>query len=129
MTSADDIVHLRALYERYNHGIDTGDGAMFAGCFTEDGSLDTGGGPMVGRDAIGEFAVSNHAGLPAMRHQATNVVLDVDGDSATGAAFLTATLVAPEHTVLITGRYHDEFRRTEDGWRIARRVFTPDDLG
>ena len=60
-----------------------------------------------------------------MRHEATNIVIDVDGDSATGAAFLKAFMV-PDHTMVITGRYDDEFRRTDDGWRIRSRLFTAD---
>ncbi|MDW3221170.1 MAG: nuclear transport factor 2 family protein [Acidimicrobiales bacterium] len=129
MTTADDLVHIRALYDRYSHGIDTGDGEMFAGCFTEDGSLDTGGGPMVGHDAIAAFGTETHAGLPALRHQANNIVVDVDGDTATAAAFMSAYLVEPAFSVIVTGRYADEFRRTADGWRISSRVFTADATG
>lgn len=125
MTSADDIVHIRSLYERYNHGIDSGDGAMFASCFTDDASLNTMGEPMVGHTAIAEFAEMTHGAMPALRHEATNVVIEVDGDTATGVAFLKAFMV-PDHSMVITGRYADEFRRTDDGWRISNRVFTAD---
>jgi hypothetical protein len=98
---------------------------MFAGCFTDDGSLNTLGEPIIGHALIAEFAETTHAGLSAMRHEATNIVIDVDGDSATGAAFLKAFMV-PDHTMVITGRYDDEFRRTDDGWRIRSRLFTAD---
>ncbi|MEM7140235.1 MAG: nuclear transport factor 2 family protein [Actinomycetota bacterium] len=125
MSSADDLVHIRSLYDRYNHGIDSGDGAMFASCFTDDASLNTMGEPMVGLDAIAAFAEGTHAAMPDMRHEATNIVIDIDGDEASGAAFLKAFMV-PDHTMVIAGRYADRFRRTADGWRISDRVFTAD---
>ena len=53
-----------------------------------------------------------------------NPVIDVDGDSATARstwAFVTRSDTdAP--VFLMLGTYYDELRRTEAGWRFARRV-------
>lgn len=124
--STDDIVAINQLYARYNHAIDTGDGAGFAACFSADGQLDTGGGAEVGHEAIAAFAAGTHEMLPGLRHQANNIVVDGDGDTATGSAFLVAFTVDGGYKPMITGRYTDELVRTGDGWRFRSRSFTPD---
>jgi uncharacterized protein (TIGR02246 family) len=124
--TAEDRVNILALYGRYSHAIDTGNREMFALCFTEDGVLNTMGDPIVGHDAIGDFGEGTHAMLPALRHQASNIVIEVDGDTAAAAAFIVAYTVDTGFNVIITGRYADEFRRTADGWRISSRLFTAD---
>lgn len=124
--TTDDLVHINALYARYNSGIDTGDGAAFAGCFTSDGHLDTGMGPSEGTEAIAAFAEGTHEMMPGLRHQANNIVVDGGPDTATGSAFFVGYQVDDGYKVIITGRYNDELERTADGWRFARRIFTAD---
>jgi uncharacterized protein (TIGR02246 family) len=124
--TTDDIVETNQLYARYNNAIDSHDGAAFAACFTADGYLDTGMGPREGAEAIDAFVAETAAMLPGLRHLAHNVVVDGDGDSATGSAFLVAYDTSGGHKVMATGRYTDELMRTEQGWRFSRRVFTAD---
>ena len=64
--------------------------------------------------------------MPGLRHNATNIVVDGDGLVATGSAFLIVYLVDGGHKVISTGRYADELRKTDEGWRFTRRVFTAD---
>lgn len=124
--TTDDQVEIWALYNRYNHTIDSGDGAGFAACFTADGHLDTGMGAQVGSEAISAFVDANKAMVPGLRHLAHNIVTDGDGRQATGSAFLVAYDVSAGHTVLATGIYADELTKTDDGWRFTKRIFTAD---
>ncbi|MEM7288618.1 MAG: nuclear transport factor 2 family protein [Actinomycetota bacterium] len=124
--TTDDQVEIWALYNRYNHTIDSGDGPGFAACFTEDGHLDTGSGTQVGADAISTFAAANKEMMPGLRHLAHNVVTDGDGEVATGSAFLVAYDVTGGHKVLATGTYADDLVKTPAGWRFTKRVFTSD---
>ena len=86
--STADLIEINQLYARYNTAIDTGDGETFGGCFIPEGIFNPGHALLEGVEAISEFAVKTHGAMPSMRHNATNIVIDGDGDSATGSAFL-----------------------------------------
>jgi 3-phenylpropionate/cinnamic acid dioxygenase small subunit len=58
------------------------------------------------------------------KHVVTTTSVDVHADDAAEAhsyfQFWAGTAAAP--TVQSMGQYHDEFRRTPDGWKLARRA-------
>ena len=60
------------------------------------------------------------------QHVVTNLLADVDGDTATSRCYLVNPLLSPEDppstVVLIGGEYRDRWRRTDDGWRIEDRL-------
>jgi len=122
----EDTTEILQLYSRYSTAIDTGDGAGFGGCFVDDGIFDNGMNALVGPVDIAEFANQTHSAMPGLRHNATNIVIDGDGPSATGSAFLIVYLTDGGYKVITTGRYADELAKTDDGWRFTRRAFTPD---
>ena len=122
----DDTVEILQLYSRYNTAIDTGDSKGFAGCFVAEGVFDSGMGVQTGHESIAAFAKQTHDNMPGMRHDATNIVVDGQGDRATGSAFLIGYLVDGGHKVIVTGRYSDELTRTAEGWRFTKRVFKAD---
>lgn len=124
--STDDTINLLQLYSRYNTAIDTGDSAGFGGCFVPDGIFDNGMNVIEGQTAISEFATQTHAALPGMRHNATNIVVEGDGQTATGSAFLIGYLVNDGYKVITTGRYTDELTKTNEGWRFSKRVYKAD---
>ncbi len=124
--STDDTISILQLYSRYSTAIDTGDSADFGACFVPDGVFDSGIGVAEGQTAISEFAKQTHSAMPGMRHNATNIVLDGDGENATGSAFLIGYLVDGGYKVIVTGRYIDEFTKTNEGWRFSKRVFKAD---
>ncbi|MEX1006386.1 MAG: nuclear transport factor 2 family protein [Acidimicrobiia bacterium] len=73
-------------------------------------------------------------GTPKTRHLITNLTIDlVDGASvATGRCSYTVLqgidAGSPIETIL-TGRYHDQYRRGPRGWQFAERVFIVDLVG
>lgn len=121
-----DLIEILQLYAKYNTAIDTGDGAGFGRCFVADGHFDSGIGVHEGHDAIAEFANKTHENMPGMRHNTTNIVVEGDGDAATGSGFLIGYLVDGGYKPIVTGRYLDELARTGDGWRFTKRAFAPD---
>lgn len=123
---SDDMLHILQLYSRYSTAIDTGDGAGFGACFAPDGLFDSGIGVSEGQKAIGEFAIQTHSAMPGMRHNATNIVIEGEGQSATGSAFLIGYLVDGGYKVITTGRYTDELTKTNEGWRFSKRVYVAD---
>jgi hypothetical protein len=60
-------------------------------------------------------------------HLFINVVIDLDGDEADARSTAAVYSVRgePEQVHIRGITYHDRFRRTDDGWRIARRVHQP----
>jgi uncharacterized protein (TIGR02246 family) len=122
---ADDVTMIQQLYAAYCLAIDDGDGGAFSACFTPDGSLGGGGGdPLVGPVALSRFVERVRAGV---RHVATNVHVEGEGDSAQGRAYLAAYSTSGGVTSLLsTGRYRDELVRNAGKWRFSARHFTPD---
>ena len=61
-----------------------------------------------------------------MQHHLLSVYhVDVDGDQAKTLVYHTSHQLferAPGIVHLLVGRYHNELRRTEDGWKISRLV-------
>ena len=125
LTTAD-LIEMQQLYARYNTAIDTGDGKTFAECFVENAHFDSGISKIDGREGIGAFAEQTHAAMPGMRHNATNILFDGDGDNATGSAFLIGYLTEGGYKPIVTGRYLDELVKTDDGWLFTKRVFKAD---
>jgi 3-phenylpropionate/cinnamic acid dioxygenase small subunit len=65
-------------------------------------------------------------GTPRTKHLITNLVLDIDGTTATGrCSFSVLQGVVPGEPLrfVVAGRYVDRFERGPDGWRFADRLF------
>lgn len=126
-------VQLTDLVHRYAAHVDDRRPAEVAALFTEDGVLLSPDPPEVldpvvehvGRAAIAQ-AMSQ---LPRTFHAIVGVVLDVasDGQTATGRiACVAHHVLAPDKDLVWHVRYADEYRRTSEGWRIARRALSID---
>jgi ketosteroid isomerase-like protein len=118
---SEDRDEILQLMYRYNHSIDSGDADEWAGCFVEDAVFDGAGMVTTGRDALRAFA--EQVGGRGKRHVLLNPLIDVDGDTAHGRAYV---LLLDGPGIGAVGGYDDEFTRTADGWRIAKRSFTID---
>jgi ketosteroid isomerase-like protein len=79
------------------------------------------GDPPVGRDALRAF-VANMPDL-GTHHMLTNLIIDVDGDTATCDA---SALVTAKGSIMITAHTHDDLRRVDGSWQIVRRTYEPD---
>jgi 3-phenylpropionate/cinnamic acid dioxygenase small subunit len=113
---------------RYATGIDRKDWSLFRTCFTTDVVADyTDIARWEGVDAITEFMAAAHVGMGHTMHRLSNLVVAVDGDTATARTYVDSLLMTPDGQagVHAAGFYDDELVRTSDGWRIAQRIFTP----
>jgi SnoaL-like domain len=88
---------------------------------TEDATVKTPGGAVAGIDQVTEQARRNHA-VPT-HHVITNVLIDLEGDSAMVGANLIVTFVnGPDVSgplFQLGERYRFEAVRTPDGWRLS----------
>ncbi|MEM7342293.1 MAG: nuclear transport factor 2 family protein [Actinomycetota bacterium] len=117
---------------RYTHLVDFGDAPSIADLFTADGVWRTDEFAMEGQHAIrAGFERRQGVTRRQSRHVCTNVIIDVNGDEATGLCYLVnyrhdsttgvAEKPAPADVPKFVGEYHDRFVRTAAGWRIADR--------
>lgn len=125
--SADDLLAIQQLYARYNHAIDFGDAEAWAECFTPDGVFASSARrETVGREALRAFAEAFSRQMKG-RHWTNNLVVEGDGDEASGRCYLALYVLGEGGARLMTtGVYHDELVRTAQGWRFRRRDVTLD---
>ncbi len=128
---AVDRLELRELVERYALGADTRDREMFGAVFTDDGVLATSaGGTYDGRAAIVSTLDYLDAHYPRSMHFVGNHQVELAGETAKGLAYCLAHHVysrdGEDRDTLMVIRYQDEYRRTADEWRIARRALQID---
>lgn len=138
-TAADhtaDRVEIQDLQARYLFALDWQDADAYAATFSEDGVLDWAGGVVNGREAIRKevhgmrayFEKHEKADAPVrparLRHFISNVVVDFDGDRATGRAYwfeLNDDNRDRHPYVGGYGHYEDELRRVDGHWLFTRR--------
>jgi ketosteroid isomerase-like protein len=96
--------------------------------FTDDVAIQTPGGTANGVEAAVAQATRNHAKFTT-QHIISNVLIDLDGDTATARADVVATFIAKDGPMTerssVAGSYAYELSRTADGWRVSRLSMTP----
>lgn len=130
----DDYARDRAMIEdllgRYAFAVDFRDAEAYGAVFAEDGVLVHANGTEVGREAIMEFsrgfAPAQDEGLRPSRwaHNILNLVLEIDGDRASGAAYwLQLTNDNPERATELGyfGHSEDEYVKIDGQWYFAKR--------
>jgi hypothetical protein len=133
---AGDRALIEDLQARYLFAFDFGDPEGYANTFAPDGVLNFGWGDIVGREAIAQFIADGRANTlqvradtpdgerpPIGRHIINNIVIKVDGDTATSQAYWTH-MTSDETgygTVDFFGHYEDEMVRIDGDWYFSRR--------
>jgi len=127
--STGDRMAIQQLAARYNHAIDSGDGAAYASTFVEDGVLDAGPLVLEGREALEQFASAFPGSVHCPRHVATSLLIDGAGAGAVLRAYVQMYALVgdpPRQTITASGTYTDSLVKLEEGWRFVRRTFTAD---
>ncbi len=134
----DDSRLIENLIYRYAELIDAGDFEGVAELFRHAEILAPGSSDVAvaGYDAVlqmyrGSARIYEDCGTPKTRHLTTNVMVEVEVDSASARSYFTviqATDALPLQPI-IAGRYHDEFVRSDAGWCFSRRSMLVDLLG
>jgi hypothetical protein len=81
--------------------------------------------PVTGGDALADWIAEATATIIWQHHLLNVYQVTVDGDQAKALSYLTSYQVFeqdPGAAIILVARYHDELKRTSDGWRISRRV-------
>ena len=127
-----DRAEIHDVIVRYGWAIDTKDLALLDTCFTADAEVDYSSNPG-GKEGpyqqIRSWLEKMISAFPVTQHLMSNIDVQLAGDTATCRTMVTnpqgaATREGPLHFFYVGGRYDDDFVRTPEGWRIARRVET-----
>ena len=131
----DQVLQIQSACERlsilYARMVDFKQYELVPEVFTEDAFLNA-GGPLRGMEKIAK-GMSRRPETLRSRHVLTNIFIQVlDADRARGTSYLSLYRHVGEESLspgaielsgpAAVGEYEDEFRRTEDGWRISSRV-------
>jgi SnoaL-like domain len=73
-----------------------------------------------------EFVFEQHGKADATSHQLANVLIDVQGDSATSESYVTACIRSGGHDITVRGRYSDRWSRRSGRWGIDERRYRHD---
>lgn len=110
----------------YGPAVDSRSGAAVARLWTEDGSYDFGGEPLVGADAVGRLVdLDTHVGYVerGCAHVIGMPLVDVDGDRAVATGYSRVYVHEGDGwTVERASANRWELVRTERGWKVANRV-------
>ena len=134
-----DIEAIKTLKARYCHLVDGRRWAELAELWTEDAVCDYGFfGAYNGRDEIVHtfFEGLVDAAASFMCHMVHNPLIELQGDNAKGAWYLTSqtTNQPSNRAIWVMGIYRDEFERIDGSWMISAirfefHYFTPFDEG
>lgn len=131
MDDVTDRRDIEDLHSRYALAMDRGDREMFASVWSADAQFrcDELKLDRTGLDDILDYFDHGPGLAPSVPATGSslrlggNRVIEISGDSAHGAAEFVAFRRGPLGVLPYTfGLYEDDFVRTGDGWRIARRI-------
>ena len=123
MLEAKDAI--RELMAAYAQALDACRFADVAACFAPDGEWTTDYGAARGPAEIEAFIrgiVPVKGEGPQRKHYITNIIVAVDGDTASAVSdYLVVREAGPGLIPVMGGTYRDKFVKTPAGWRFSRK--------
>ncbi|MGA2011831.1 MAG: nuclear transport factor 2 family protein [Solirubrobacteraceae bacterium] len=111
---------------RYSSAVDSFDTAGVRSCLADDIHAQYGNGdPVDGGDKLAAWIAEATATVIWQHHLLNVYHVTVDGDHAKTLSYLTSYQVFkenPDAAIILVARYHDELRRTSDGWKVSGRT-------
>ena len=121
-----DIEAIKQVKYRYLRALDTKNWNDYADTLDEDIQADY--GPSIGKDLhftnradLVDYMRTSLGPNVITEHRVTHPEIIVTGDSATGNWYLQDRVIVAEFDFMLIGAafYRDQYRRTEDGWKIS----------
>ena len=123
---AADIEAIKQVKYRYLRALDTKHWDDFADTLAEDITADY--GPSIGeelhfanRTDLVDYMRSALGPNVITEHRVTHPEITVTGDTARGSWYLQDRVIIAEYNFMLIGAafYHDQYRRTDGGWKIS----------
>jgi ketosteroid isomerase-like protein len=126
LRSLQDRTDIADVLYRYSSAVDSFDDAGVRSALADDIWAQYGNGdPVEGADKLAAWIAEATATVIWQHHLLNVYHITIDGDQAKTLSYLTSYQVFkenPDAAIILVARYHDELRRTPDGWKISRRV-------
>jgi len=129
LQDVSDRLQIKDLLTRYALAIDTKDWALLDTCFVVDAELDytSTGGEKGSYSELRKWLKKVLAPFAVTVHFLGNTSVELDGDRARARTYLWNPMGLQKadgdlHWFTVSAHYVDELVRTDDGWRIQRRV-------
>lgn len=120
-----DELAVRDLAARFTDAVNRNDPAALGALFTEDGQwVVPGMETTTGREAASAQIAQLRTTFVDLLQLLYSGHVELDGDDATATWYLSEQASDGERAFAFTGVYRDVVRRTDEGWRFARREFT-----
>ena len=140
LQAIEDRLDIRDLIARIAHLADSGEVAEYLDCLTPDAAWElTSATGLALTEQVRRGRADLEAGVverrasgmqgpgSRTRHDVSSIAVTVTGDRAHARSYFRYYVDADVTPVLSAmGRYDDEFVRTSDGWRLARRIISRD---
>lgn len=114
---------------RYSRAADRLDRELLASVYWPDGTDDHGAFVGSAPDYV-DWVMTLLSGWISVHHDNTNILIDIDGDTATGevhwTGYYTYEINGQVHDHLAVGRYIDRYERRDGEWRILHRTCLSD---
>jgi hypothetical protein len=123
---AADIEAIKQVKYRYLRALDTKHWDDFTDTLAEDITGDY--GPSIGKELhfanrteLVDFMRKSLGPGVITEHRVTHPEITVDGDTASGTWYLQDRVIVAEFNFMLIGAafYHDQYRRTDHGWKIS----------
>ena len=127
MAESEDIAQIEQVKYRYLRALDTKNWEAFAATLTPDVVAEYGASrgkahQFTDRDAVLEFLRESLNADVISEHRVTHPEITLTGpDTATGLWYLQDRVIVPRHDFMLIGAafYNDEYRRTDEGWKMS----------
>ncbi|QLG60287.1 nuclear transport factor 2 family protein [Halorarum salinum] len=119
------IEDIKRLKFKYCFHLDSTNTSEFVDLFTEDAKFDVPNyGSGEGKGAIREFITEiKSRDLELMAHMASNPLIEIDDNEATGKWYYIVIIEDDEGNVSWgQGRWEDTYRRVDDDWKISSLI-------
>jgi hypothetical protein len=124
-----DVLEIQQLFYKYVIAVDSRQPELLLDCFTDDARIQLAGTVFESPKDLVSNTGNVLEGFDATQHDISAPLVQVEGDVAFSRCYFTAQHVrnslAPDAFLLVGGTYDDELVRTQDGWRITKRLGTP----
>jgi hypothetical protein len=126
LRALQDRLEIEEVLYRYSSSVDSFDRDGVRSCLADDIWAQYGNGePVTGGDTIANW-IADATATVIWQHHLLNVYhVNIEADQASTVSYLTSYQVFeedPNAAIILVARYHDELRRTSDGWKISKRV-------
>ena len=119
----EDIEEIRGLRMKYHYFINEGCSERTAELYTDDAYVEYEGVVIArGRAELSRSIPSLSRRLTFIKQFIANHMVEVEGDEATGVAYLDARYAHDGKSIMATARFSEKYRRTADGWRISEMI-------